>query len=75
MYVLGLEINPARVRGSSLDARQDAGFYLGKVQLELELEGAANMSKLQIRLSDLVRGRINLFSLDVLMELEMIAGL
>ena len=33
------------------------------------------MNKLQIRLSDLVRGRINLFSLDVLMELAMIAGL
>ncbi len=46
-----------------------------KIKYKTQAEAAKILGVTQPRMSDLARGRIHLFSLDVLMDMAMIAGL
>ena len=65
-------------KAASMRARSELLMALQewvKTQHKTQVEAAKILGVTQPRMSDLARGRIHLFSLDVLMDMAMIAGL
>jgi predicted XRE-type DNA-binding protein len=80
------KLKPLRFRGSSLDerhafpvsARREAGYQLEqhiKAQGWTQAEAARLLGVTQPRVSDLMRGKIDLFGLDTLVNMLTAAGL
>ena len=65
-------------KAASMRARSELLMALQewvKINNRTQVEAAKILGVTQPRMSDLARGRIHLFSLDVLMDMAMIAGL
>jgi len=65
-------------KAASMRARSELLMALQewlKTENKTQVEAARILGVTQPRMSDLARGRIHLFSLDVLMDMAMIAGL
>ena len=71
-------IEPSRAQAANMKARAETMIAIEKAVSKWRLTQAATAKRLgltQPRLNDLLRGRINKFSLDALVNIAMAAGL